>query len=778
MSRTLDATLSAAMTSGNFTPYFNVQLMDSNRTSINFQTQNVIEFVMEGLTAKVSFHDPTYMDDWYTFRIQRGILVDGVPIIVTSSCYWPTSDRHLNQIRTLEGHVFPNSYYTTPGDVTYAQIINTVCAEYSFTPVFEDGAAAYLSYQFLPTGRSLTLNNAKAFFTMLRQKYLVFATDFDDDRLYFFQAKATGPTFPGDYLRVYADTIAIPGHGASKQKTLLSRDEFNTVHTSGGTNKPLHNLGFLPSTASHPNRYSFVDTNDQIIVNIPPHLRYMDFDAIYATTDVSTCMMWPAKFREVFSPLLSPPWQWQARHLDIFGNTEGGALPSTIEAAAPYTPLNTSHFDGMLDDRANNVQAAFEMLDDHVHPGGGGVPGGDTTEVQFNNGGAFGGADHLLYNSATGETTLNAPAGGGPNFMGTLRGTCDNVDSYGLLLYAGDTPDADTPGGTLAGSAGNGLGSGSGGGCLFTSGSGGATGDGGDMNFAGGSGIVGGTLNFFGGNAVEDGDGRGGDVFFFGGAGDGAGRGGNVDVNVGVPGATGDEGRIILTGQVKLVSTASPAAIDPGEAGDIAWDGDYFYICTAADTWEKVAISTSGSSGGSGDVTGPAGATAENIAAFDGVTGKIIKDSGIASGSLWRTILKTSDQAKTSDSALAADSLLQFSMDAPKVYHVRGVIFFDTAATPDFKYQFSSPASCTLIRFEMASCIAGGTPAESAIQTGVPGSTALVGSGTTGGFLRFDCIVQTSAGNPGTFSFDWAQNTSNASATTVRAGSYIEYISN
>lgn len=33
--------------------------------------------------------------------------------------------------------------------------------------------------------------------------------------------------------------------------------------------------------------------------------------------------------------------------------------------------------------------------------------------------------------------------------------------------------------------------------------------------------------------------------------------------------------------------------------------------------------------GGSGDVTGPASATAENVAVFDGITGKIIKDSGV-----------------------------------------------------------------------------------------------------------------------------------------------------
>jgi hypothetical protein len=48
-------------------------------------------------------------------------------------------------------------------------------------------------------------------------------------------------------------------------------------------------------------------------------------------------------------------------------NTEGGALPSTIEAAAPYTPLNTSKFANVLSEQDNNIQAAMETLDDHAH---------------------------------------------------------------------------------------------------------------------------------------------------------------------------------------------------------------------------------------------------------------------------------------------------------------------------------------------------------------------------------------------------------------------------
>lgn len=42
-----------------------------------------------------------------------------------------------------------------------------------------------------------------------------------------------------------------------------------------------------------------------------------------------------------------------------------------------------------------------------------------------------------------------------------------------------------------------------------------------------------------------------------------------------------------------IVATKTPAnASDTGTAGTIAWDSNYIYVCTATDTWKRVAIST------------------------------------------------------------------------------------------------------------------------------------------------------------------------------------------
>jgi hypothetical protein len=367
MPRTLDAGLLAAMNAGNFIPYFKVQLMDANRTSVMWETTEIKRFELEGLTAKVSFVDPENYQDFYTFRLVRGVYISSTPNTITSSSFWPLVDRHHKRIRTLEGHVFPNQFYSTAGDVTYSSLISTICTHFGFSVVHETPGAAWLSYKFLPAGRVVRLNDAKYFFTMLRVKYLVFATDMGDDTLYFYQAKASAPSYPSGYTLVTARYINAPGLGSYKTRSFSSIDESDVVHTSGSSTDPIHNLGYLESTASHPARTYFIDTTDWVIQGILPNLKYLDFDPIRVSYDIIGQGLWPARFKEIFDTDLSPSWQWQARILDVFGNTEGGSVPSTLESVVTYSPLNTSQFDHILSSSDNNIQTAFNTLDNHVH---------------------------------------------------------------------------------------------------------------------------------------------------------------------------------------------------------------------------------------------------------------------------------------------------------------------------------------------------------------------------------------------------------------------------
>ena len=54
----------------------------------------------------------------------------------------------------------------------------------------------------------------------------------------------------------------------------------------------------------------------------------------------------------------------------------------------------------------------------------------------------------------------------------------------------------------------------------------------------------------------------------------------------------GGAGDGTISGQHRLVGTAPASATATGTAGDIRYDADYIYICTATNTWKRAAIST------------------------------------------------------------------------------------------------------------------------------------------------------------------------------------------
>lgn len=53
-----------------------------------------------------------------------------------------------------------------------------------------------------------------------------------------------------------------------------------------------------------------------------------------------------------------------------------------------------------------------------------------------------------------------------------------------------------------------------------------------------------------------------------------------------------DSGYTVLDAQLRAQGTAPATAGATGTAGDIRYDADYIYICTAANTWKRVGIAT------------------------------------------------------------------------------------------------------------------------------------------------------------------------------------------
>jgi len=56
--------------------------------------------------------------------------------------------------------------------------------------------------------------------------------------------------------------------------------------------------------------------------------------------------------------------------------------------------------------------------------------------------------------------------------------------------------------------------------------------------------------------------------------------------------AGGNDGTVRIYGDLQLTTKTPASAGATGTTGTIAWDADYIYICTAANTWKRTAIST------------------------------------------------------------------------------------------------------------------------------------------------------------------------------------------
>jgi hypothetical protein len=61
-------------------------------------------------------------------------------------------------------------------------------------------------------------------------------------------------------------------------------------------------------------------------------------------------------------------------------------------------------------------------------------------------------------------------------------------------------------------------------------------------------------------------------------------------------GASADSGGALLQvngDRIRVATAKTPAsAADTGTAGEICWDADYIYVCTATNTWKRSAIAT------------------------------------------------------------------------------------------------------------------------------------------------------------------------------------------
>jgi hypothetical protein len=137
-------------------------------------------------------------------------------------------------------------------------------------------------------------------------------------------------------------------------------------------------------------------------------------------------------------------------------------------------------------------------------------------------------------------------------------------------------------------------------------------------------------------------------------------------------------------------------------------------------------------------------------------------------------IIKPSDEPVTSSTTLQNDDHLLFSVAANATYILDAYLITSgaTAATGDLKIDWTVPAGTTM-RYTSSGVVASSPAVQYEATVNTPGASRTIGTnGSADMGVPLRAVIVTSA-TAGTVQLRWAQNTSNATPTIIRANSWL-----
>jgi len=304
--RTLDASLLAALESGKFKPYLQLQYAIGDDFEWTDAPYDLVGYVLGGCELHVNTFGTE--DRYYAIRLKRGVVISGTPVYVTSSTYfvydYSVSQKH-NQL--IRASILPHGNYKkliyTGAGKTYNQVIDYVCNLFGYTASYEDVGSAPWINTFSVDENLLNLPAPFDLFNLLRQRFLIYAQDNLSNQIYF--RSWLDDSFVGTYTHPSLETVTTFDWVKKYQynvRLFMWLDENKTWYSypvyAGHEDYPIYDLGFIKNGEGYPTAYRswHCETDKRIW-----HLKYQDGDIIH-----TSCGTYQVMVHEVYNPLENP----------------------------------------------------------------------------------------------------------------------------------------------------------------------------------------------------------------------------------------------------------------------------------------------------------------------------------------------------------------------------------------------------------------------------------------------------------------------------------------
>jgi hypothetical protein len=270
MPRTLPAALTAAMDSGSFKTYLAIGKRNysgnppSALTGYTTLITSILYYKYNGLELTVRYASPNLPETdglivGEKYYIERGVTIAGVKHTIKSASLRFDDFTVTKQVITANFSLFSNDEKpaAVAGNDTWTNVLTALnpnayqlgTVDFKATPENTN----HWDYKFLPTGKQVSLKSSAALLSLIRQKYLVQATDNSDDsnadEIQFFHLRS--PTALGDWTAgetggggvsvCYSPTlnkfIAVDGKSGTAGKLRSSTDGIDWTESAspGGT---------------------------------------------------------------------------------------------------------------------------------------------------------------------------------------------------------------------------------------------------------------------------------------------------------------------------------------------------------------------------------------------------------------------------------------------------------------------------------------------------------------------------------------------------------------